>query len=161
MSSDILIRPAAREDAEGTRRILAETWHDTYDFLIGSEKAAEITGRWHAIEVLREQIGSPAASFLVAERLGRLVGHAFARESQPGVLSLSRLYVLPPCQRRGVGARLLRAVSERHPRATRMHLDVEAENGKGVAFYRRHGFAVVGETTGEGLRSLRMEKALR
>ena len=50
---------------------------------------------------------------------------------------------------------------ERHPGAARMRLDVQAENEKGVAFYRRHGFAVVGEATEEGRRTLRMEKPLR
>ena len=90
---------------------------------------------------------------------GRLIGHAFARVPQPGVLFLSRLYVLPSWQRRGVGTRMLEAVVERHPGAAWMRLNVEAENGKGVAFYRRHGFTVAGERT-EGLRSLQMEKPL-
>jgi ribosomal protein S18 acetylase RimI-like enzyme len=81
--------------------------------------------------------------------------------SQPGALFLSRLYVRPSWQRRGVGTRMLGAVVERHPEAARMRLNVESENGKGVAFYRRHGFAVVGERTEEGLRSLQMEKLLR
>lgn len=156
-----LIRPAVPRDAEGTRRVLAETWHDTYDPLLGPETVARITGRWHAVAVLAEHIASPGASFLVAEHAGRLIGHAFAREPQPGVLFLSRLYVLPVWQRRGVGARLLEAVVERHPGAARMRLDVEAENGKGVSFYRRHGFTVVGEPTEEGRRKLRMEKPLR
>ena len=80
---------------------------------------------------------------------------------QPGVLFLSRLYVLPTWQRRGVGALLLESVVERHPGAVRMRLNVKAENVKGVAFYRRHGFTVVGERIEEGLRSLQMEKLLR
>ena len=159
--ADVLIRPAVARDAEGTRRVLVETWHDTYDALLGPERVAEITGRWHAVEALTRQVGSPDASFLVAEHAGRLIGHAFARPPQPGVLFLFRLYVLPVWQRRGVGARLLGAVVERHPGAARMRLDVEAENAKGVAFYRRHGFVVVGERAQEGLRSLRMEKPLR
>lgn len=87
MLSEVLIRPAVLQDAEGTRRVLVETWHDTYDPLLGVEKVTEITGRWHAIEALVEQIGLPAAaSFLVAEHLGQLIGHAFARELKPDVL---------------------------------------------------------------------------
>ena len=160
MLADLLIRPAIPDDVEATRRVLAETWHDTYDALIGPERVAEITGRWHAAEALAGQVALPGASFLVAARGGELIGHAFARESQPGVLFLSRLYVLPAHQRQGVGAHLLAAVLERHPGAERVRLNVEAENGKGVAFYRRHGFMVVGEREEEGLRSLRMEKPL-
>lgn len=77
------------------------------------------------------------------------------------MLFLSRLYVLPAWQRRGVGARMLSAVLERHPGTARMRLNVEAGNGKGVAFYRRHGFTMVGERAEEGLRHLQMEKLLR
>ena len=160
-NADFLIRPAIPQDAEDTRRVLVETWHDTYDPLLGSDKVAEITGRWHAAEVLTQQISLPDASFLVAGHLGRLIGHAFARVPQPGVLFLSRLYVLPSWQRRGLGTRMLEAVTERHSGAARMRLSVEAENGKGMAFYHRHGFAVMGERTEEGLRSLQMEKLLR
>lgn len=159
-NADLLIRRATPQDAEDTRRVLVETWHDTYDLLLGSEKVTEITGRWHGVDVLTQQIGSPDALFLVAEHSSQLVGHAFARIPQPGVLFLFRLYVLPTWQRRGVGARLLGSVVERHPGAARMRLNVEAENGKGVAFYRQHGFTVVGERVEEGLHSLQMEKPL-
>ena len=158
---DFLIRRAVPRDAEETRRVLVETWHDTYDPLLGSEKVAEITGRWHAVEVLTQQIGLPNALFLVSGHPGRLTGHAFARMPQPGVLFLSRLYVLPVWQRQGLGTRMLEAVVEQHPGAAWMRLNVEAENKKGVAFYRRHGFTVAGERTEEELRSLQMEKALR
>ena len=124
MLSDFLIRPAVPGDAEATRRVLVETWHDTYDLLLGPAKVAEITGQWHAVEVLAGQIGALNALFLVAEHGSQLIGHAFAREPQPDVLLLSRLYVLPAWQRQGVGARLLGAVVERHPGAAVMRLNV-------------------------------------
>ena len=158
--ADFLIRRAVPHDAEAARRVLVETWHDTYDSILGSEKVTEITGRWHAVEVLAQQIGSPDALFLVAEHPSRIIGHALAQMPQPGVLFLSRLYVLPTWQRRGVGARLLGAVAEWRAGAARMRLNVKAENVKGVAFYRRHGFTVVGERIDGGVRSLRMEKLL-
>ena len=50
--ADFLIRHAVPQDAEDTRHMLVETWHDTYDSLLGSEKVTEITSQWHAIEVL-------------------------------------------------------------------------------------------------------------
>ena len=160
-TADFLIRYAVPQEAEDTRRVLVETWHDTYDPLLGPEKVAEITNRWHAVEMLTEQIDSPDALFLVAEHSGRLIGHAFARMPQSRVLFLSRLYVLPAWQRQGLGARMLEAMVERNPEAVQMCLNVEAENGKGVAFYRRHGFTVRGERVDDGRRSLQMEKLLR
>jgi len=161
MPPDLEIRRATRGDTEAVRRLLLRTWHDTYEVLIGAAKVAEVTGRWHAVEVLNEQLVLPAASFLVAERRREIIGHAFARETQLGALFLSRLYVLPSCQRQGVGSRLLKAVTDRHRQTARMVLDVKAANIKGVAFYRRHGFAVLDEKTEDGVTSLRMERALR
>ena len=160
MASDILIRPATAVDIQQVRQILVETWHDTYDAIIGHDKVAEITGQWHALELLAKQLQSPGVSFLVAAHESELVGHAFANSPQPPIVMLLRLYVLPRWQRRGVGSLLLDAVIRAYPGATALRLSVEADNIKGVSFYRRHGFQLRGEQAEEGLKVLRMEKML-
>jgi ribosomal protein S18 acetylase RimI-like enzyme len=154
------IRDARAQDLEGMRQLLAETWHDTFDDILGHDEVVAITRRWHAIEALRQQLGAPGTSFLVAVRGETLVGHAAAQARQPPVLILSRLYVLPSCQRQGIGTALLNAAIRRHPSSTTLRLLVEAANTKGLSFYRRHGFAVHGEEIEGGLKALRMEKAL-
>ena len=150
MTHDLVIRPATEQDVPGTRRVLVETWHATYDALIGPERVDALTGRWHAAAVLRGEIALPDASFLVAEQDGEIVGHALARQRDAEELVLARLYVLPTHQRQGVGERLLAAVVERHPAARRLRLGVEAENPKALGFYRRQGFAVTGERVEDG-----------
>lgn len=160
MASDILIRPATAVDIQQVRQILVETWHDTYDAIIGHDRVAEITGQWHAPELLAKQLQSPGTSFLVAAHESELVGHAFANSPQPPILLLLRLYVLPGWQRRGVGSRLLDAVIQAYPGSTALRLSVEADNLKGVSFYRTHGFELRGEQVEEGLKVLRMEKTL-
>ena len=102
----------------------------------------------------------PDSSFLIALRDREAIGHAFAQAPHPPVLVLGRLYVRPALQRQGVGGRLLAAVTLCHPQASLIRLMVEAGNAKGVAFYRRNGFAVTAEVVEDGLRCLRMEKAL-
>jgi ribosomal protein S18 acetylase RimI-like enzyme len=154
------IRAAGSGDLEAVRRVLIETWHDTYDALLGIERVAEITGKWHTIEMLGRQLAAPNASFLIGEIGGSVVAHAFARMQDDRLLVLVRLYVLPSFQRRSFGARLLAAVIERHAAATSVRLNVEAANAKGQAFYRKHGFNVVGETLEEGVRVLKMERAI-
>jgi len=160
MTSDVLIRPATAADLERVREILVETWHDTYDALIGHQRVTEITAQWHAPELLAKQLQTPGASFLVAAHESRLVGHAFANSHQPPIVMLLRLYVLPRWQRRGVGSRLLDAAIRAYPGSTALRLSVEADNIKGVSFYRRHGFQLRGEQAEEGLKVLRMEKML-
>jgi ribosomal protein S18 acetylase RimI-like enzyme len=160
MTLDLLIRPAVAEDLEQVRRLLVETWHDTYDPLIGPEKVTAITAQWHAPEVLARQIETPDSLFLVAFHEAELVGHALAQFRQPPIVMLLRLYVLPRRQRRGIGGRLLDAVVEAYPGATALRLLVEADNPKGVSFYKAHGFEERGEQLEDGMKSLRMERML-
>ena len=119
--------------------------------------APETTNRWHALDVLATQATGPNATFLVATQQGEIVGHAFAVEQDVNVLLLSRLYVLPGHQRRGIGEGLLRAAVRSHPGTKRVQLIVEARNTKALAFYGRHGFVVTGEIEEGEPRPLRME----
>ena len=68
--------------------------------------------------------------------------------------------MLPSFQRRGIGSALLDAAIARHPRAESIRLEVQADNPKGVAFYRREGFQPVGEHMEDGIPHIRMEKRL-
>src|SRR5690348_15240722 len=158
--SDILIRPATKADIPQVRQLLVDTWHDTYDALIGVQKVTEITGQWHAIAALTAQLASPASSFLVAVDQSEIVGHAFAQARQLPILLLLRLYVLPRWQRRGIGGRLLDAAIQGHPGSTALRLSVEADNVKGVSFYLAHGFENRGEHLEDGVKTLRMERIL-
>lgn len=154
------IRPAGREDLGAVRDLLVETWHDTYDRLIGAKKVAEITDSWHSIEALGRQLDIPGLCFLVAEENGTAVGHVLADPRRPPTLLISRLYVRPSAQRRGIGRRLIAEAVARHPEASELFLEVEAENAKGIGFYRREGFEVVGERVEAGINHLQMRKPL-
>lgn len=160
MNGDIEIRPATSGDIAGVRALLAETWHDTYDALIGAEKVTEITNSWHAADKLKQQLTIPDTSFLVAEDDGEIVGHVFANAQRPPVLTVARLYVSPARQRSGIGKRMLDAAVARHASCDLVRLVVEAENAKGIAFYEREGFQPVGEATVEGIKHLRLERPL-
>ncbi len=155
---DITIRHATAEDLPAVRALLAETWHDTYDPIMGAEWVAEVSGRWHAIENLSRQLDVPDTSFLVAVDQGKVIGHILADARKAPLLVVARLYVLPAHQRGGIGARLLAAATAAHPGCGTLHLDVEAQNEKGVAFYRRAGFKEAGRKLIEGSEHLVMEK---
>jgi ribosomal protein S18 acetylase RimI-like enzyme len=154
------IRTATHADLIDVNRVLVITWRDTYDGLIGREKVDEMTSRWHAIGVLARQVDAPGYSFLVAEVNRTIVGHALFNAEHAPVLSLARLYVLPSYQRQRIGEALLAAGIDRHPFATTLRVNVEADNAKGVSFYIRQGFVVVGERLEDGVRSLRMQKSI-
>jgi len=157
---DITIRYAVEADLPAVCALLNETWHDTYDALLGAEWVNEVSARLHAVDNLRKQLGVPGTSFLVAVDQGRIVGHILVDARKPPALVVSRLYVLPAHQRGGVGARLLAAATAEHPEGETLRLDVEARNEKGVNFYRRAGFTEVGRTVVEGSEHLVMERRL-
>ena len=134
--SEPVVRPAAHDDLPAVRDLLVETWHDTYDGLIGAVKVTEITNARHSIEALAPQFALADAWFLIAEEGGRSVGHVFAHARTPPALVIARLYVSPEWQRRGIGSRLMGAALAQHPQARVMRLEVEAGNAKGLSFYR-------------------------
>jgi ribosomal protein S18 acetylase RimI-like enzyme len=118
----------------------------------------EITDSWQSIEALGRQLELPGLSFLLAEESGAVLGHLLANAQRPPRLVISRLYVLPSAQRRGIGRRLIEDAVARHPGASELFLEVEAENAKGIGFYRREGFEVVGERVQAGINHLQMRK---
>ena len=161
MPSNPTIRPATEADVPAVRRLLAETWHATYDAILGPDRVTDITNARHAIPVLRTQINEPNCAFLIAELAGAIVGHINTREQPDHALYLGRLYVHPVSQRQGIGQRLLDAALTRHPTASRVWLTVAVDNGPAIAFYHRQGFHIVGEATEpDGHRVLRMERSM-
>jgi ribosomal-protein-alanine N-acetyltransferase len=63
---------------------------------------------------------------------------------------LLNISILPECQRRGLGSRLLEQLSAlaRGKGARRMLLEVRRSNDAGRDFYDRHGFVAIGERRG-------------
>lgn len=138
------VRSATTADLPAIRSVLVDTWHATYDSIFGAEMVTGITDRWHAVQMLRPQLGGESSTFLVAERRGAIVGTLYARAACNGSVSLERLYVLPQAQGSGIGRRLYDAMRARFPAAKSIRLEVEPRNAPAIAFYRRIGFAEVG-----------------
>ncbi len=84
----------------------------------------------------------PYVRFLVAREDGRIVGCAIG-DRNGGQTRVINICVDPSAQRRGIGARLLRALDAAIPLGD-MVLMVEAENETAKNLYRREGFKEVG-----------------
>lgn len=159
------VRRAQPEDIAGMRHVLVTTWHATYDELYGRERVDEITGRWHAPEVLGAQLSDAMRVCLVALTYGTIVGTAAISRSCGGAVRLDRLYVLPSHQGNGIGTALLDAVIAASPVAASIDLEVEPANHAAIAFYERHGFEVTGQTTdcggqGDGIPATKMVRPM-
>ena len=143
--TETIIRPAVEADLAAVRACLAETWHATYDPIFGAEQVTAISSRWHAADALRaemQRMNTPAAKsvFLVACGGTEIIGTASAREVEPTVVLVQRLYVLPRAQGQGHGRALMQSAISSFPGVQRVLLDVEPRNARAIAFYEAHGF---------------------
>lgn len=160
MVGPVLVREAARDDAERIAATHAAAWRETYtgqvpeSVLVDVERAGP--ARWAAD--LAEP--GPRASWIAVEReTGEVVAVAVAEAMGPGhvrPLRLNVLYVLRRWHGQGLGGVLLERALGDAP----AYLWVAEGNVAAEGFYRRHGFEHDGarhvEERWGGLADLRM-----
>ncbi|UVK45114.1 GNAT family N-acetyltransferase [Mesorhizobium sp. AR07] len=141
----MFVRTAGERDLAAVRALLVETWHATYDAIYGASEVTEITDEWHSIASLRSRLTRPNSEFLVADDGKRIGGMAYAAATADAkIILLNQLYVLPACQRRGIGQALLEEIEASFPEARTLRVEVEEANGGAIAFYRSKGFLPAG-----------------
>ena len=62
------------QDVPTIKDVLRETWHDTYASLLPKAAIEAITSRWHAPELLTEQVQNPEIYFAIARDGGTVAG---------------------------------------------------------------------------------------
>lgn len=161
------IRTASEKDADPIRKLLAETWHATYDPIHGPEKVSGIIAKWHSPEAIRASINRKDGEFLVADDGRRLGGLGFAAMSPTMTKTavLHQLYVHPTCQNEGIGRDIFAELETCFPDAEILRLEVDAENSRAIEFYARLGFVEVDRTKDcgqrdSGIEAIVMEKTL-
>ncbi len=137
----ITVQPAKVDEVREIKQVLSETWTDTYGPFLPAELIQKVTSLWHSPETLAAGIENDGVFFHVAkDDQGAIVGLLTAGQPSDEIVSIGRLYVLPGFQRQGIGGKLLDACVAAFPEARGIRLEVEAQNEKGLAFYRKQGF---------------------
>lgn len=156
-----LVRPATAADALALSRLGAATFRETFERENTPEDMASYLAETFSPERQAAEIADPASIVLLAERHGtfgytELVGYAHlvfgpAPAAVQGLepLELKRLYVASAWHGQGVAHALMDAVldSARARGAQTLWLGVWERNPRAAAFYRKYGFARVGEHT--------------
>jgi [ribosomal protein S18]-alanine N-acetyltransferase len=126
----------------------------------------------YSVEEMRFYLRQPGAFALVAEPVGGgdaagfIVGQAAAaRRAVTPLGYIITIDVLAGARRSGLGSQLLAAAEEHMRRAGcwRVVLEAAVDNAAALAFYKRHGYAVVATHPGyysNGVDGHEMEKAL-
>ncbi|HEX5502878.1 MAG TPA: GNAT family N-acetyltransferase [Thermomicrobiales bacterium] len=136
----VAIGLAAPSDAEAISALCAACWWDTYRALVADESIEQAIAEYYHPARIREEIGR--GSWLVAADRGALVGAARGHMVEDDAGEVFDLYIAPERQRRGVGTRLLRALTERQlaQGATEQWTSVLKANRKGMTFFDVRGF---------------------
>ncbi len=161
----ITVQPAKVDEVSEIRQVLSLTWTDTYGPFLPAEVIEIVTSLWHSPETLAAEIENDRVFFHVAkDDQGAIVGLLTAGRPSDEIISIGRLYVLPGSQRQGFGGKLLDACVAAYPGAQKLVLEVEAQNEKGLAFYRKRGFREASrkeeELEGFALTVVEMEKQM-
>lgn len=161
------VRTASERDLDKVRALLVETFHATYDALLGAPKVDELVATLFSPAALKTRMANKNAEFLVADDGKEIggIGYAAMSAEMTKTVTLHLLYVRPSLQREGIGRDIFAELETCFPDAEIMRLEVEPRNEAAITFYRRLGFSDVGhiENNGagqSGVATLILEKPL-
>ncbi|MEJ5261664.1 MAG: GNAT family N-acetyltransferase [Ignavibacterium sp.] len=141
------IREWSVEDFAAVRKILLETWLDTYTF-IPEEDIRYHLEKFYSIEKLQQLSIDPNTVCFIAEVDKKPVGwmKLYDNEDQKRFY-ISSLYVLPAFQGYGIGKKLLEKAQSiaRKKKYDRVWLGVMKDNYKALMWYEKNDFHFVEE----------------
>ena len=142
------LRTATKNDIESIRELLFETWHATYDDLIGKDIVDKIIAKWHSADSLKKYLTRPSSEYIVADDGDEVQGVAYAMQGgvkgAPETVLIQQLYVRPKYQGQGIGKRLLIEVEESYPNARKCRVMVLELNTATQKFYESQGYRKIG-----------------
>ena len=144
-SAHYAIRQAASDDLAEVSSLLRETWHATYDEIIGNARVDELSSAWHCEARLAKELSDPR-NFLTVVVLPTGIAAFASMQQDSNVAYLRRLYVRPAQQRQGIGKALLASLVSKLTGVSVIRLEVLAANQLALSFYEQHGFCRVSET---------------
>jgi ribosomal protein S18 acetylase RimI-like enzyme len=146
------VRTASERDLEKVRALLVESFHSTYDGLLGETKVNDLIAHLFSPAALKMRLAKKNAEFLVADSGRDIggVGYAAMSDEMTKTAVLHLLYVRPPLQRQGIGRDIFAELETCFPAAEIMRLEVEPRNAPAIAFYETHGFAETGRSENSG-----------
>jgi ribosomal protein S18 acetylase RimI-like enzyme len=149
----LIIRRATVADAETLSDFARRMFVDAFGAQNNPDDLAAYTARVYGPAQQAAEIANPDIVTLVGEVDGRMATYAQVRRgtTAPGVedadaVEVMRFYVDAPWHGRGIAQRMMDAVRgiARKMGARTLWLSVWEQNPRGIAFYRKLGFQIVG-----------------
>lgn len=148
----IVYRDATAEDAAAIAAFAASSFVDTFGHLYPPEDLEAFLAAKYGEAIQRAEMAEPLTRYFIALEGDRIAGYVMMgpldiKVDEPGALELHRLYVDKDMKGKGVAQRLTDEVLAwaRGHGAPALYLSVWENNHRAQAFYKRYGFAHVGE----------------
>jgi ribosomal protein S18 acetylase RimI-like enzyme len=151
VSAEWTIRPAGPDDADALALIGGASFLESFAGMIDGQALVAHCARQHAAETYRAYFAKGARAWIAGLAPGGApVGYALLSppeldQAREGDIELKRIYVLSRFQGSGVAAALMDAALTAAEGSRRLLLGVKADNHRALAFYRKQGFAVIGD----------------
>jgi len=135
-----LIRIGTKADIPAIQAVARVAWEHTYKDIMRPETRSHFLDQFYNYEALAKALELQPGGIWVATVGATVAGfiQVVPMLDKSG-LEVTRLYVLPECQRQGVGGSLLSAVMVAYPE-TKWWALVERDDHMAVAFYVKHFF---------------------
>jgi len=147
---DWRIRPADTVDAERLALVGAATFLESFAGVVDGGGIVAHCAQQHSAGKYRNYLNMGARAWLAEVGPGAApVGYALAckpelEQAQDGDLELKRIYLFSRFQGSGIASALMQAVLAAADGHERLLLGVKDDNHRALAFYRKHGFEVIG-----------------
>ena len=137
------IRPATEADIPLLRDLAQRIWRECYPGIIALEQIEFMLGWMYSVEEIRRQLAA-GVPWEIAELDGDPVGYLSWQREDDGRVKISKLYVLPQHQRRGLGRRMLDHIfaCARALGARAVWLQVNKRNERAIGAYLKAGFRI-------------------
>lgn len=151
---NLFLRPCAADDLSALQALSRSTFEETFGPLNTPENMRAYMDGAYDAEQLRSELNNPLSRFYFLYADGELAGYIKVNDGSaqtelgdPESLELERIYVTARRQGMRLGETLLRKAEERARELgkRRLWLGVWEKNEKALRFYRKHGFARIGE----------------
>ncbi|NWH07212.1 MAG: GNAT family N-acetyltransferase [Alphaproteobacteria bacterium] len=143
-----LFRWASRKDVSAIHALLEAAYRGEESLRGWTSEAHLLQGPRTSREEVMERATGPRSGFLLAERVGELIGCVYLKD-EGGTAYLGMFAVRPACQGAGIGRALL-AESDRKAKAAwgviAMRMTVISLREDLIAYYERRGYRRTGET---------------
>ncbi|MBS3873280.1 MAG: GNAT family N-acetyltransferase [Firmicutes bacterium] len=136
-----MIRKGTKADIPAIQAVARVAWEYTYKDIMRPETRSHFLDQFYSYEALAKALELKPGGLWVATVGLQVVGFVqVVPMIDKSGLEVTRLYVLPECQRQGVGKMLLSTVMVAYPE-TKWWALVERDDHMAVAFYAKHLFS--------------------